>query len=193
MSLVYRIVEAEEYVKIPSHMLNMNKDEAVREVLLNQYKNKYFETFGLVLDIIDVNVESENVIMINDPKIYFKTRFKLLSFTLDRKEVFLGIVREITDFGAFVLIGPFEGLLNISQISDEKWIFNKEKKRYENTDKTKTLEIGDLVYVKVSSITMKEGPAKAKISLTCRSAGLGNLKWIEQAKLSTTDKKVKKR
>lgn len=190
---MYRIVEAEEYVKIPPNMLNMNKDEAVREVLLNQYKNKYFETFGLVLDIIDVSVESENVIMINDPKIYFKTRFKLLSFTIDKKETFLGIVREITDFGAFVLIGPFEGLLNISQISDEKLTFNKEKKRYENADKTKTLEIGDLVYVKVSSITMKEGPAKAKISLTCRSAGLGNLKWLEQAKTSEKEKKVKKK
>ncbi|MEM0383155.1 MAG: DNA-directed RNA polymerase [Candidatus Anstonellales archaeon] len=189
MSLVYRVVEVEEYVRIPPSMLKMNKEEAVKEVLISQYKNKYTDAFGLVLDIIDIKVEQENVIVINDPKIYFKTRFKILSFTIDRREVMLGIVKDIVEYGAFVLIGPFEGLVNIAQISDEKFTFNKEKKRLENADKTKTVEIGDKLYVKVGTVSMRDGPAKAKISLSCRGPGLGNLKWIEEIQTPKNSKK----
>lgn len=191
---MYNIIEVEEYIRLPPYVLRMEKEKAAREIILNIYRNRYLSDIGLILDVIDVKMESENMVVMNDPNIYVKTRFKLLSFTIESGEIVLGVVREVVEYGAFVLIGPFEALLNLSQISDEKFKFNKEKKRLENEDGSKTIEVGDKIYAKVSTVSMKEGPAKAKISLTCRSAPyLGNLKWLNsQNKPVESKKRVRK-
>ncbi len=191
---MYNIIEVEEYIRLSPHVLRMEKEKAAKEIIMNTYRNKYLPDIGLILDVIDVKMESENMIIMNDPNIYVKTRFKLVSFTIESGEIVLGIVREVVEYGAFVLIGPFEALLNLSQISDEKFKFNKEKKRLENEDGSKTIEVGDKIYARVSTVSMKEGPAKAKISLTCRTAPyLGNLKWLTQeTKQTENKKKVKK-
>lgn len=191
---MYRIAKGEGYIRLPPNMLDMDIKSAAKEIIKNMYRNKYLPEIGLVLDILNVDVEKDNLIVINDPYIYIKVKFDMVSFTIENKELILGVVREVVEYGAFVLIGPFEALLNVSQISNEKFRYNKDKKRLENLDGTKTIEVGDRIYAMVSTVSMKEGPAKAKISLSCRAYPyLGNIKWFNQLESEPKLKKKGKR
>ena len=51
--------------------------------------------------------------------------FKLLSFYPEMHEVVEGEVVEVTDFGAFVRIGPEDALLHVSQIMDDYISFDE--------------------------------------------------------------------
>jgi len=177
---LYRIIEVEDLVRVPPNLTRREIPDAIREVLLQRYKNHYYEKFGYVVDVIEVNPSSENRVILGDPNIYYKVRYKLLTFTLEPNEVFLGVVKDVVEYGAYVLIGPFEGLLHISQIAKEKFYFNREQKRLESKDKKKYIQPGDKVYVKVSTVSIKGVVANAKISLTMRGEGLGAVWWYEK-------------
>ncbi len=175
-------MEVEDLVRVPPHLTKREIPDAIREVLLNRYKNQYYEKFGYVVDVVEVKPSSENRVILGDPNIYYKVKYKLLVFIPEPNEVFLGIVRDVVEYGAYVLIGPFEGLLHISQIAKEKFYFNREERKLENKDKSKSLAPGDKVYVKISTVSIKGSVADAKISLTMRNEGLGAVSWYEEKK-----------
>ena len=54
-----------------------------------------------------------------DGATYHKVNFTALTFYPKLHEVVEGEVVEITDFGAFVRIGPTDALLHLSQITDD--------------------------------------------------------------------------
>jgi DNA-directed RNA polymerase subunit E'/Rpb7 len=74
-----------------------------------------------------VNEIGEGVIIPGDGAPYYDTTFELLTFKPELQEVVLGKIRDIADFGAFISLGPIEGMIHVSQTMDDFVSFSKDK------------------------------------------------------------------
>ena len=96
------------------------------------------------------------------------------------QEVVDGTVVEVVEFGAFVGIGPIDGLLHVSQISDEYLSFNGENQQLASTESGKLLRVDDPVRTRIVTKNIDErNPRESKIGLTAKQPGLGKHEWLE--------------
>ncbi len=178
---MFFISEVEDYVRVdPSLLKKESIDEAIKQALVNQYEGKITKELGWVLAVTEILERSQGYLGYNDGGIYYKVRFKVLTWKPLLKEVILGEVTNILDIGAFINLGPTDGFVHISQIMDDKVYYSKDKVLTGEKTK-KVLKIGDLVKAKVVAISLKD-PKNPKIGLTMRQAGLGKLQWLEGKK-----------
>jgi DNA-directed RNA polymerase subunit E' len=94
------------------------------------------------------------------------------------QELCLGRIKDILDFGAFLTIGPIEGMIHLSQSMDDYVSFSKEK-TLQGRDSKRSLKIGDTCRARVVAVSYKD-LANPKIALTMRQVGLGKLEWIPE-------------
>ena len=100
---------------------------------------------------------------------------------MENNEVIDGAVSEISEYGAFVRIGPVEALLHKSQILDEpvQVHLGVQSKRIEGTQSGKHLEEGSPVRSRIVSKSINQNdPRSSKIGLNCKMEGLGALDWV---------------
>jgi DNA-directed RNA polymerase subunit E' len=88
------------------------------------------------------------------------------------------IVKDIADFGAFMTIGPIEGMIHISQTMDDFVSFSKDKVLL-GKDSKKSLRIQDKCLSRIIAISYKE-ITNPKFGLTMRQPGLGRLDWAKE-------------
>ena len=189
---MYHKIKLKDRIRVPVKMFEMERDEAIKHVLMEQYGKTIDKDFGLILDVLDAKATSKGLVIPGDPNVYYDVDYEILTFSVEVNEVFRGKITEIMEFGAFVNIGPFEGLLHISQISKDKFIYNKKNKTLSDAKGKKILKKGDVVFVKCSTVSMKGKSSDVKISLTIRGEGLGKLEWLEEKKSKKSKSKSKK-
>ena len=95
------------------------------------------------------------------------------------QEVVVGKIKDIADFGAFVSIGPIEGMVHISQAMDDYVSFAKDKV-LTGKETGRSLKVGDKVRARVIAVSYKD-VSNPKIGLTMRQPGLGKLEWEDEA------------
>jgi DNA-directed RNA polymerase subunit E' len=101
---------------------------------------------------------------------------------MESNEVVDGAVSEVSEYGAFVRIGPMEALLHKSQILDEPIQVNLGIKRIEGSQSGRALEEGSFVRSRIVSKSINHNdPRSSKIGLNCKMDGLGSFEWIEEA------------
>jgi DNA-directed RNA polymerase subunit E' len=96
------------------------------------------------------------------------------------QEVVEGEVVEITDFGAFVRIGPTDALLHLSQITDDYLRSDVKQGVIIANQSAKSLRIGSRIRARVTAVSLGKGAAMGKIGITCRQPFLGATEWIAQ-------------
>ena len=101
-----------------SRLTSSLKDVAVG-ILKEKYESMISPDLGYVIMIIDAGANSVGKLVAGDGATYHRVTFKALTFYPKLQEVVEGEVVEITDFGAFVRIGPTDALLALSQITDD--------------------------------------------------------------------------
>lgn len=189
-----------DHVRVEPNKFGMDTDEAVRAQLEESYsgfQDKDIGTVVAVLEVLDVN---EGIIIPGDGAAYYESTFKLIVFKPELQELIYGIVEEITNFGAFMSMGPIRGMIHISQTMDDFVSFS-DTGILTGKDGKKSLVQGDKCLARIVAISYKgELP---KIGLTMRQPGLGKLDWVKaekenneaQAKqaLAIETKKVKKK
>ncbi len=191
---MYLRVKAEENIRIPPNLFVMDRDNAIKEVLKKKYEGTIQKDLGFIVEVVDAKAKGTGVVIPGDPYIYYKTEFEMITFTVEPNEVFRGVVKDVLEFGAFVVIGPFEALLHNSQIAKERFFYDRKNKVLHNLNKDKTLKKGDVVLAKVSTVSMKGSSADVKISLTMRPEGLGKVDWlVEEKKQKGSSKKKSKK
>jgi DNA-directed RNA polymerase subunit E' len=80
-----------------------------------------------------------------------------------------------------VEIGPLDGLLHISQITDEYISYDEKNAKLVTKETGRTLGEGDKLRARLVAISLNErDPSDSKIGLTMRQPGLGKLEWIEE-------------
>src|SRR3569833_1695094 len=112
-------VRMSDVVRIPPNRLtNSLKDTAIG-ILKEKYESMISPDLGFVFLLIDANASSVGKLVAGDGATYYRVTFVALTFYPKLQEVVEGEIVEITEFGAFVRIGPTDALLHLSQIADD--------------------------------------------------------------------------
>ncbi len=156
---MFRLVTVEDIVRIPPKSFGHPIDKAAKEQIKLKYENSVDEELGYVILVVDVDVDPVGKILPGDGSTYHKVNFKLLSFYPEMHEVVEGEVVEVTDFGAFVRIGPEDALLHVSQIMDDYISFDEKHGVLVGKESQRKLGKGDMVRGRIIAVSF---PAEAR-------------------------------
>jgi DNA-directed RNA polymerase subunit E' len=182
----------EERVRVPPFMFGSSLTDALLRILRDRFERRIYKDIGIILLVLNPKVLSEGAVIPGDGGAYYTVQFETLTFLPHVNEVFEAEIKEIVEFGAFAVVGPFQGLLHVSQIGREKYSYDKKNKSLSSRSEKKSLKKGDSVLVKVSTISLKSTTADTKIGLTMRPDGLGKEEWLEKKEAKKEPKKGKK-
>jgi len=170
--------QLKDHIRIPPHLFGLKLEDAMLERIKKKYEGYISKELGIVVDVSELNNIGEGIIIPGDGASYYETEFKVIIFKPEMQEVVLGRIKDIADFGAFISIGPIEGMIHISQTMDDFVSFNKEK-TLAGKESKKVLKIGDKCRARIIATSYKD-PTNPKLGLTMRQTGLGKLEWIEE-------------
>jgi len=175
---MYKIATLRDIIKVPPERFGVDEEKAIVETIKENYEATIDTKTGLILlSLISVDKIEEGKIYPADPNVYYNVVFKMLVYKPELNELVIGEVVDTTEFGAFVRIGPIDGLVHISQLMDDYVSFDKKNSIFFGKQTKKTLKIGDRVLARIISISWKD---QNKIGLTMRQPGLGALHWMKK-------------
>ncbi len=180
-----------DIVRIPPEYFEMPLSEAAVKVLRSKYEGVVDREIGFILAIYDVNISEEGKIIPGDGATYHICVFKALTFMPIIKEVVEGEVVEITDFGAFINLGPVDGLVHKSQIIDDKVFYDSRRGALIGQETKRVLEKGDTVRARIVTVGVSASNRIMRIGLTMRQPFLGKIEWIKEDLEKLKEKKVK--
>ncbi len=186
-------IEVNDHVRVPPRFFTFDVNEAVLKAVKQKYDGLIDAALGVVIDVAQVKNIGEGVIIPGDGASYYDTTFELLTFQPELQEVCSGKIKDIADFGAFITLGPIDGMIHISQTMDDFVSFAKDK-TLSGRDSKRTLRVGDSCRARVIAVSFKD-VTNPKIGLTMRQPGLGKLEWItaEEAPAVKEEKKEEKK
>jgi DNA-directed RNA polymerase subunit E' len=164
---------------------------AVKAGIKLKYDGLIDQLLGVVIDVVDVKDVGEGIIIPGDGAAYYDATFEILSYKPELQEVVSGRIKDIADFGAFLTLGPIDGMIHISQTMDDFVSFAKEKV-LTGRDSKRVLKVGDICRGRVIAVSFKD-PNNPKIGLTMRQQGLGKTDWAVQAQEPKAEKEDKKK
>ncbi|MFH1409320.1 MAG: DNA-directed RNA polymerase [Nanoarchaeota archaeon] len=177
--MFYR-VEVKDHIRVPPKLFDKNVEDAIIARVQHDYDGYISKELGIVVGVSKVKAVQEGVIIPGDGAPYYETVFELLTFKPELQEVIVGKIRDIADFGAFMSLGPIEGMIHVSQTMDDFVSFSKEK-TLTGKESKKTLRVGDVCRARIIAISFKE-LNNPKLGLTMRQQGLGRQDWIDEEK-----------
>ncbi|BAD85888.1 DNA-directed RNA polymerase, subunit E' [Thermococcus kodakarensis KOD1] len=180
---MYKLLKVKDVVRIPPRMFTMDPKEAAKIVLRETYEGIYDRDEGVVLAILDVEEISEGVIVPGDGATYHEAIFNVLVWEPRNQEVVEGEVVEMMPYGAFIRIGPMDGLVHISQLMDDYVVFDEKNRQFIGKETNRVLKLGDYVRARIIGVSVKSRVIREnKINMTMRQPGLGKFEWIEKEK-----------
>lgn len=182
-------LKVKDHIRIPPDKFGEDLETAMVEQIKDKYEGHISEALGSVIDVSSIGEIKDGVIIPGDGATFYSTEFELLSFIPEMQEVIPGIIKDIADFGAFLSMGPNEGMIHVSQTMNDYVSFSKDKALL-GKDSKKTLKVGDKCHARIISISYKD-LSNPKIGLTMRQEGLGKEEWIEPDLTKSSDKKKK--
>src|SRR6476619_4308741 len=177
---MFAIVHLDDVVRIPPNRMKSSLNVTATEILKEKYESMISPELGYVIMIIDAKTNSVGKLVAGDGATYHKVSFRALTFYPKLQEIVEGEIVEITDFGAFVRIGPTDALLHLSQITDDYLKSDVKQGIIIANQTAKSLKIGSKIRARVTAISLGKGTGMGKIGITCRQPFLGSNEWIEQ-------------
>lgn len=180
---MYKKMKLEGIVRIPPDQMGDPLVESVLKALREKYEARVDKSLGVIVAVLGEDEIGEGRILAGDGAIYYGVIFDAIVFKPEMQEIVVGEVVEIVKFGAFVSIGPFDGLLHVSQITNEYISYDEKNARLVSKESNKSLNEGDKVRARIIAVSLNERePRESKIGLTMRQTGLGKLEWLESAR-----------
>lgn len=176
---MFYLTEVEDHVRVEPKHFGLPTREAIEKQLNESYVNKINKELGFVVSVISVGNVEDGVIIPGDGAPYYKSLFNLLIWKPELHELVYGTISEITNFGAFVQIGPAQGMIHISQTMEDYVSLSKTGTLSGKASK-RNLAKGDDCIARIVAISYKSG--EPKIGLTMRQPGLGKTEWLKEDK-----------
>jgi DNA-directed RNA polymerase subunit E' len=176
---MFYLVEVEDHVRVEPRHFGLPTKEAVEKQLNESHVNKVTKELGFVVSVISVDKVDDGIMIPGDGSPFYKSNFKLLIWKPELHELVFGRINEITNFGAFMQIGPAQGMIHISQTMEDYVSLSKTGTLSGKASK-RNLGKGDECLARIVAISYKSG--EPKIGLTMRQPGLGKLDWIKEDK-----------
>jgi len=177
---MFQIIDAEDVVRVEPLNFSESLNKMAEKMLKIKYESTLSPEFGYIVLIINVKAERIGKILPSDGATYHSVSFKILTYLPKLQEVVEGEVVEITDFGAFIRIGPTDALLHLSQITDEYLNSDVRQGLITAQQSSRTINIGTRMRVRVTALSLARGSSMGKIGVTCRQPFLGAIDWIEE-------------
>ncbi|MFC3960129.1 DNA-directed RNA polymerase [Halovivax cerinus] len=180
---MYKRVRLKDTVEVPPEELGDVTPDLVKRLLQDKLEGRMDEEVGSIVSVTDVEDIGEGTVLPNRPGVYYEAEFDAVTFDPKMQEVVDGTVVEVVEFGAFVGIGPVDGLLHVSQISDEYLAFDRENQRLSSSESDQALGVEDAIRTRIVTKSIDErNPRDSKIGLTAKQPGLGKHGWLEEAR-----------
>lgn len=178
---MYKRARLKDTVEVPPEHLANVTPELVKRLLQDKLEGQMDEDVGSIVSVVNVAEIGDGTVIPNEPGVFYEAEFDAVTFDPQMQEVVDGEVVEVVNFGAFVGIGPVDGLLHVSQISDEYLAFDEDGQQLASRESNKALGVGDSVRTRIVTKSIDErNPRDSKIGLTAKQPGLGKHGWLRE-------------
>ncbi|VVB99741.1 DNA-directed RNA polymerase subunit E' [uncultured archaeon] len=189
---MYSVLTCHDRVRLPAQYFSMKLEDALTQILREKYERRVDKESGVSLAVWNVKPAGDGIVIPGDNAAYYDVEFDVLSYLPQVNEIIETEVSEVVEFGAFLTLGPMEGLVHLSQIANDFLTFNKKTMSFTGRESKKALKKADHVFAKISTVSMKGSIPETKIGLTMRPDGLGKEEWLSGKKAEAADAPEKK-
>ncbi len=175
---MYKLITLEHTVRIPPHLFGHDLEDAAFEILSEEFNGRIMEGIGFVIVVSDIIEIGPGKILHGQPVTFHPVKFTVLSYMPQVQEVVEGTVVETVEFGAFIRLGPSDGLCHVSQFADDFFDYDNMAQKFTGKESQQVLIHEDKVRARIIAVSIGSGRA-GKLGLTMRQPYLGKLEWIE--------------
>ncbi len=177
---MYSLVTIKDVVCVPPRRFGEDLKKVIISELEDILAGRVDRDIGIILTITDVKEIGEGRIIMSDASVHYDTTFEILAYQPQLQEVVEGLVTEITEFGAFVCFGPIDGLIHVSQVTEDYMNYDQKNSLLVGRESHKLLKQGDLIRARIIAMSLKDTLSNSKIGLTMRQPYLGKLEWLDE-------------
>jgi DNA-directed RNA polymerase subunit E' len=190
---MYKLVTIRDTIRIPPKLFSESLEGSVIGALKSKYEGRIDKDLGIIITVANPRDIGDGRVIPGDGAAYHEAVFDVLVFKPELHEMVRGKVVDITEFGAFVRFGAVDGLVHVSQVTDDFVSYNEKTVCLAGKDSNRVLKKGDVVTARIIAVSMKETLADSKVNLTMRQAGLGKPEWYEKKAKQPGEKAVERR
>jgi DNA-directed RNA polymerase subunit E' len=169
-----------DVVRIPPSLFGTTLKKAAVNILKEKYESMINADLGYIIMILDAKVDEMGKMIAGDGGTFHKVEFEALTFYPKLQEIVQGEIVDITDFGAFVRIGPTDALLHLSQVMDDYLKSDVKSGMILANQSGRTLKVGSTLRARITAVSLGKAAAMGKIGITCRQPFLGADDWIKE-------------
>lgn len=169
-----------DVVRIPPNLFGTALRKAAISTLKEKYESMITPNLGYIIMILDASVDEMGKMVSGDGGTFHKVEFEALTFYPKMNEIVHGEIVDITDFGAFVRIGPSDALLHLSQVMDDYLKSDVKAGVIIANQSGRTLRVGSTLRSRITAVSLGKGASMGKIGITCRQPFLGADAWITE-------------
>ena len=178
MYLKTRLVDT---VRIDPEQLGLPIMAAVGRALRDKLEGHIDKTLGALVAVLDVVDIGDGRILFGDGGVYYEATFDALMYKPIMQEITEGVVVEVVEFGAFIGVGPLDGLIHVSQLTDDFVSYDGKNARLVFKESGRAVAEGDKLRARIVAVSLNErDPHESRIGLTMRQPALGKLEWLEE-------------
>lgn len=174
---MFYLLEVEEHVRVEPKHFGLPTHEAIEKQLNESYVGSVSKELGFVVSVLSVDSVDDGIIIPGDGAAFYRSVFKVLAWRPEMHELVYGTIAEITNFGAFMQVGPAQGMIHISQTMEDYVTLSKTGTLTGKASK-RILSKDDDCMARIVAISFKGG--EPKIGLTMRQPGLGKVEWVKE-------------
>ena len=187
---MFSVSTLNDVVRIPPSLFGTSAKKAAINILKSKYESMVNPNLGYIIMILDADVDPMGKLIAGDGGTFHRVEFDALTFYPKLQEIVNGEIVDITDFGAFVRIGPTDALLHLSQIMDDYLKSDVASGVILANQSGRTLRVGSTIRTRITAVSLGKAATMGKIGITCRQPFLGADEWIqEEIKKDGLDKK----
>src|SRR5437773_12246571 len=165
---MFELVSLADVVRVPPDKFGSPLEDVSLDLLKLKYESTINPEHGYLSLVTKVEVDRVGKIIAGDGATYHKVRFEVLTFYPLKQELVEGEIVEVTDFGAFVRIGPADALLHLSQIMDDFITYDEKHGVLAGRESHRNLGKGNLVRGRIIAVSFPRGGSGGKIGITLR-------------------------
>ncbi len=179
MYLKTRLVDT---VRIDPEQLGMPIMAAVGRALRDKLEGQIDKKLGALVAVLEVVDIGDGRILFGDGGVYYEATFDALMYKPIMQEITEGVVVEVVEFGAFIGVGPLDGLIHVSQLTDDFVSYDGKNSRLVFKESGRAVTEDDKLRARIVAVSLNErDPHESRIGLTMRQPALGKLEWLEEA------------
>ncbi|MDD9809233.1 MAG: DNA-directed RNA polymerase [Thaumarchaeota archaeon] len=177
---MFSISSLVDVVRIPPNLFGTTMKKAALNILKEKYESMINAELGYIIMILDVKVEEMGRLIAGDGGTFHRVEFDALTFYPKLQEIVRGEIVDITDFGAFVRIGPTDALLHLSQVMDDYLKSDVKAGTIFANQSERTLKVGSTLRTRITAVSLGKAASMGKIGITCRQPFLGADEWVAE-------------